>query len=304
MRIVDKMILFNRFLNENEQKRLEIDDHQLQNVTDHYKNQSRYWKNKEKYNELLETISLIRDLKDKQNKIIDEINFNVEELLRKEEVVMMQRDYHKFDTNELSIDLASERQDYIDKDFLNFIQSRIGLHSEWKYAGLELNPGNGKLTYTLIASDPLYLYSGNFSNISDVKKKFNNFFAEKRLMIYNSLDDLPKNSIRIASSVNSYEFLPLDPIKEEMKKVYRLLIPGGNFIFTYNDCEQQASLDLCTNDYRAYNTKTLMQSLVYSLGFDIVKSGCFKGTYSWMDVRKPGNLVTQKLSAPLVTIDD
>ena len=54
MRIVDKMILLNRFLNENEQKRLEIEDHQLQNVTDHYKNQSRYWKNKEKYNEFTE----------------------------------------------------------------------------------------------------------------------------------------------------------------------------------------------------------------------------------------------------------
>ena len=38
------------------------------------------------------------------------------------------------------------------------------------------------------------------------------------------------------------------------------------------------------------------------LGFDIVKEQCYREANSWMVVKKPGELTTQKLSAPLVKI--
>ncbi len=47
-----------------------------------------------------------------------------------------------------------------------------------------------------------------------------------------------------------------------------------------------------------------MSTLAYSIGFDVVSSGSTdNGTHSWMVVKKPGDLTTQKLSAPLVTIE-
>ena len=45
-----------------------------------------------------------------------------------------------------------------------------------------------------------------------------------------------------------------------------------------------------------------MISLVRGLGFDLVESKNFLDAHSWMVVKKPGDLISQKLSAPLVKI--
>jgi len=157
----------------------------------------------------------------------------------------------------------------------------------------------------MLACDPLYLYTGNIADTDSIRSKFNSFFADKRLMIYDDLDKLPQNQMGVATSINCYEFWPIDPIKDEMRKVYNILCPGGYFIFTYNDCEQEASLDFLAGAeaYRSYNTRTLMKSMVEMLGFDIVKEQCYREANSWMVVKKPGDLTTQKLSAPLVKIE-
>ena len=98
--------------------------------------------------------------------------------------------------------------------------------------------------------------------------------------------------------------MPIDPIKDEIRKVYSALHPGGYFVFTYNDCEREASLDFLNghSTYRSYNTKTLMTNMVYGLGFDIIKEQCYRNAHSWMVVKKPGELTSQKLNAPLVMI--
>ena len=86
-----------------------------------------------------------------------------------------------------------------------------------------------------------------------------------------------------------------------MKQVFSLLKPGGHFIFTYNDCEYEPQIDLCQG-FTSYNTKTIMSALVEIYGFDVVQSKCVRNTHSWMVVKKPGGLTSQKLSAPLVII--
>ena len=90
-----------------------------------------------------------------------------------------------------------------------------------------------------------------------------------------------------------------------MRSIMSILAPGGHLIFSYNDCEIQQSLDLCAGheSYKAFNTKTLMEALAGSLGYDIIDSGLMNFTDSWMVVKKPGALTTHKLSAPLVSID-
>ncbi len=98
----------------------------------------------------------------------------------------------------------------------------------------------------------------------------------------------------------------MDPIKDEMiSRVYNLLRPGGYFIFTYNNCEQLASLDLCAGPrgYRTYNTKELMTNMVRMFGFQIVSEQSHRDTHSWMIVKKPGDLTSQKLTSPLVVIE-
>jgi len=303
MKLVDKMILLTRMLRDNSQYTLDIES-DLQIQQSYYQNQSKFFKDTRNHEELDSVIQQMRDLKIRHDELLAKINNRSSQLLRDEEVKILRRDYDTFTASQPDFELMLERNSRLDPLFVNLIQREIGKCSDWRWAGIELNPSNGFLTRAFLANDPLYLYTGNVIDKEAVKSNFNRFFSEKRLMFCDNLLHLPQAQLGLAVSVNSYEFWPIDPIKTEMKKVYNLLLPGGHFIFSYNDCEQLASLDLCANDYRAYNTKSLMTSMVQMLGFDIVKQEeVCNGTHSFMIIKKPGKLTSQKLSSPIVSIE-
>jgi hypothetical protein len=303
MKLVDKMILFSRFLRNNKDRKLQLDE-LLASNKEYFQEQSRYWRDKSLYNELDSALDNMQRTSSEYNKSLGKVDKKIEELLRKEELVVLRRDYDTYTTQERTLELMQERA-LKDKEFIKEISSDVGYYSDWRWAGIELNPSTGSLTESMLACDPLYLYTGNIADTDSIRSKFNSFFADKRLMIYDDLDKLPQNQMGVATSINCYEFWPIDPIKDEMRKVYNILCPGGYFIFTYNDCEREASLDFLAGAeaYRSYNTRTLMKSMVEMLGFDIVKEQCYREANSWMIVKKPGDLTTQKLSAPLVSIE-
>jgi len=303
MKLVDKMVLLTRMLRDNQQYTLDIES-DLQTQQSYYKDQQRFFKDKQDHEELDAILNEMRELKVRHDEILAKINNKSNQLLRNEEVIILRRDYDTFASQSPNLELMNERVNGLDKNFVNFIKREIGYYSDWRWAGIELNPSNGFLTRSFLACDPLYLYTGNVVDKEAIKSNFNRFFSEKRMMFYDNLLHLPQGQLGLAVSINSYEFWPIDPIKTEMQKVYNLLQPGGHFIFTYNDCEQLASLDLCANDYRAYNTKTLMTNMVHMFGFDIVKQDdACNGAHSFMVVKKPGKLTSQKLSSPLVKVE-
>ncbi len=303
MKLVDKMILFSRFLRNNKDRKLKLDEQ----LTDHklyFAEQSKYWRDKSLYNELDSALEDMHRINNEFNTKLDNVDKKIEELLRKEEITVLQRDYETYENNQPTLLLMQERA-IDDRGVIKLISADIGYFSDWRWAGVELNPSTGLLTRSMLACDPLYLYTGNIVDEDNIKSKFNNFFADKRLMMYNDLDKLPQGQLGLATSINCYEFWPVDPIKNEMQKVYNLLHPGGHFIFTYNDCEKEASLDFLSGQvaYRSYNTRSLMTNLVKMLGFDIIKEQSFQESHTWMIVKKPGDLTSQKLSAPLVAIE-
>jgi len=304
MKLVDKMILFNQFLRENENHKFDIDQ-ELRRHKDYFQKQSRYWKDKHLYEYVDETLDNLISLSTIYRQSIDKLNEKTNELLRQQELIVLKRDYYDYENNERNLELIQERSN-LDKDLIKSLTSEIGSLSDWRYPGIELNPSTGKHTSSMLACDPLYLYTGNIVDNENIKSKFNNFFSTKRLLFYNDLAKVPQNQLGLAVSINCYEFLPIDPIKDEIRSVYNILRPGGRFIFTYNDCEQEASLDFLNGpgSYRTYNTKTLMKSMVQMLGFDIVKHECWRESHSWMVVKKPGYLASKKLSGPIVKITD
>lgn len=304
MKTVDKLILFNRFLRENKKHKFDLHN-QLTLHQEYFNAQSKYWKNKDLYDTIDNTILNIQDLNKSYNESIDKIDENIEELLRNEEKLIIARDYITYEKTERNLGLIVE-QSKTPEDFVKEITKDIGFYSDWRWAGVELNPSTGVNTRSMLSCDPLYLYTGNITDNKEIKKKFNDFFSDRRLMFYDNLSNIPQAQVGFACSMNCYEFIPIDPIKAEMKEVFKLLCPGGFFIFTYNDCELEASLDFCNGPgaYRTYNTKTLMTSLVEMLGFDIEKHGSWAESHSWMIVKKPGDRTSTKLSGALVKINN
>lgn len=303
MKQVDKMIMLTRMLRDNQQYTLDIES-DLQIQQSYYQDQQRFFKDKHNHQELDNIVQEMRNLKMRHDEVLAKINNKAFQLLRDEEVKILRRDYDTFAAVVPNLELMNDRIRNLDPEFVSVLKREIGNYSDWRWAGLELNPSNGFLTRAFLACDPLYLYTGNVIDKEAVKSNFNRFFSEKRMMFYDRLQYLPQNQLGLAVSVNSYEFWPIDPIKTEMKQVFDLLAPGGHYIFTYNDCEHLASLDLCAGDYRAYNTRELMISMIQMLGFVVVKeSNVANGAHSYIIAKKPGKLTSQKLSSPLVKVE-
>jgi len=301
MKLVDKMILLTRMEQNNNDYELDVVAN-IQKQHSFYQDQKRHLKDKSLYEQSQSILAEMEQLHYKYNETHKQIKQKISGLLRDEEVNILRKDYGRFDATVPSFELMTERAATLTDDLVKEISKTIGYYSDWRWAGIELNPSDGKLTRSLLACDPLYVYSGNVIDTDVVKNRFNDFFAEKRLIFAGTFSHLPQQQLGLAVSINSYEFWPLDPIKQEMQQVFHLLRPGGYYIFTYNDCEKMPGLDFCTNDFRAYNTKTLMTNIAYGLGFDIVKEGTYRESHSWMVVKKPGELTSQKLTAPLVEI--
>lgn len=297
---ISKILLLNQMIKNYDANVLDIDPlvSEFQNVAS---NHSTYFKDTTLFDEYISALSEMKKLNEKQKDIRLKKIDRLEELLRKEEVKIFQRDYHTYSYRKVDWVVVKDRQAPID-GFTKELKTTIGYYSDWRWAGVELNPGVGNYTDAMLACDPLYILDTNKSKMNEIQSKFSKRFATTRLFGYASLGELPQNQLGIATSINDYEFMPIDPIKDQMREVYSVLRPGGHFIFTYNDCEKEPGINFCGNGYRCYNTKTLMISLVRSLGFDFVEGKNFLDAHSWMVVKKPGDLTSQKLSAPLVKI--
>jgi len=302
MKALDKLTLFQNMQQSNADKKPDMELSDLNYFLEHIEDQSKYWKDKTLYNNIVSTIHEIQIQFDRLESDLKALDDHQSNLLRKEEVHIFQDDYARYESIPVDLDAVETRLANYDPEFVEKITAKIKYYSDWKYAGVDLNPTTGKFTRTLLASDPLYVLTNKLVDVDKLKNKFNTFFAERRLYQYNDYDNLPQGQIGIAVNIGEYEYIPIEPIKQELHKVYNLLKQGGYFIFTYNNCEYKASLDFC-GVYRSYNTKSLMKSLAYATGFDVVEEGDFcNGAHSLLVVKKPGELTSLKNAAPVVKV--
>lgn len=302
MKALDKLTLFQNMQQSNADKMPDMALEDLNYFLEHIEDQSKYWKDKTLYTNIVDTIHEIQLQYDRLESDIKALESKQNELVRKEEVHIFQDDYARYESIPVNLEAVEDRLENYDPEFVEKITAKIQYYSDWRHAGVDLNPTSGNFTRTLLACDPLYVLTSKLVDVDKLKSKFNTFFAERRLYQYSNYDDLPQEQLGLAVNIGEYEHIPIEPIKDELKKVYNLLKPGGYFIFTYNNCEYKASLDFC-GIYRSYNTKTLMKSLTYATGFDTVEEGDFcNGAHSLLIVKKPGELTSLKNSAPVVKV--
>ena len=95
MKLADKMMLFSRFLRDNKDHELDLDE-LLDTEKSYFREQSRYWKDKSLYTKLDSIVNQIKDLSGQYNGTLSSINKKTEQLLRKEELVVLHRDYQRY----------------------------------------------------------------------------------------------------------------------------------------------------------------------------------------------------------------
>jgi SAM-dependent methyltransferase len=258
------------------------------------------WKNTELHDNVMDKLAELQRVSNEYNQAVSELTNQIDATIQKQERKILQKDYARYDNQDL--DLLIERQSWIsdqfDKEIIGIIQQNVS----WQYPTLEVNPADARYSNIMNAADPQYAICATDQVKHILKAKFNDFYASRRLRIYDDLEKVPANQIGFATCINMFEYMPLDPIKDIVKQIFNCLRPGGKLLLTYNNCEHSGSLDLLDNNFRCLNNKDLMESLLFGQGFDIHSTNHTDGIWTWLLVSKPGKLSTQKLASGDVSI--
>jgi len=261
------------------------------------------YRDKEFHHTVKNNFKKLQNALSEYNQSIVALDNNMKNNMLKQEIKIMQDDYQRYDKEE-HLELFENRQSYITQELEDLCRTTIKNNSSLQFPSLDMNPADGRFVREGLGADPQYIFTKDAEIKDRVKDKFNEYYANRRLRIYNNLENIPKNQIGFATCINMFEYMPLDPIKEITSKILKLLRPGGKFFFTYNNCEDRVSLELLENGLRSLSTKTITINMLSGLqGYDVVDSGnTDSGAWNWMIVQKPGILTSNKINASSLSI--
>ena len=163
--------------------------------------------------------------------------------------------------------------------------------SSGRYHSLEIGPGAGMFSREFSAWSLNYYIDVNPWVEKSLRKKFPPA-AQKLLRFYltdrTKCDDIPTNSCNLVFSWDTFVFFTKEHIREYLKDIKRVLIPGGYGFIQYADCQTEIELKRAERGYWNYNTKATMKQMLLDEGYETVEMGQFMPGASYVVFRKPG----------------
>jgi SAM-dependent methyltransferase len=177
------------------------------------------------------------------------------------------------------------------------VVSRIGNYVSWKYPTLEIGCRDGEWTKHLVAGDPLYIVDSDPLFLDSSMSVFPVEYQQRiRTYHINNIDfkSLPQGQFGFVFSWNYLNYRGLESIKDYLREVFKLLRPGGTFMFTYNNGDLPASASYAESYFMSYIPKSILVPLCEMVGYEVTKTFDLKPTLSWIEIKKPGDLHTIK----------
>ena len=265
---------------------------------EHYRSS---FKDRANFDNMIEIADQLEKLLIQYKKVSIDTKNQVSQLVGRKERHILQADYARYESENISAELLEKRFDHVSDDIKDALMYVTNSKTDWVTGAVDVYPVNGHFTKHLISCDPLYVIINSPQLLPTIKNDFNEFYRDNRLRVYNSIDNIPNNQLGFATCINNLEYMPLDYQGKIFEKVYAKLQPGGQMLITYNDCEKRAALEHTLSGLRCYSTKSLTIGKASSYGFDIVDQGTTNnGVWSWALLQKFGKYKTIKRSAPMV----
>lgn len=203
-----------------------------------------------------------------------------------------------------------DRQPVFSPSVHTYLSSRIALHSDWHHAGLVIRPCRGEWLPLMVGCDPLYLADIRPSLLEPAVVQFPQEY-QRRLRYYTLreqddhgeiLRDLPNDQFGFCLALNFFHFKPFELIRLYLGEIYRKLRPGGVVAFTFNDCDRWGGVELAERCFMCYTPGSMMLGLAESLGFDIQQRYDIDHSNTWVEMKKPGKLVSLRGGQSLAKI--
>lgn len=189
------------------------------------------------------------------------------------------------------------------------IISRIRSYSDWRLPGLCIRPGLETFVELMVPLYPMYLADANMDLLNPSITKFTPEF-QRRLGIY-IIDDykhrdplaaLPDNQFGLIFAYNFLNYKPLKIIERYIRGFAQKLRPGGHAIFSYNECDIAQGVGLAEKSFMCFTPGHKIEQMVIDSGLDIVDKRVGHYDLSYMDVKKPGVVVSIKGAQTLAKI--
>lgn len=194
------------------------------------------------------------------------------------------------------------------KDY-NLALSRLSMYNSWDSPTMQFMPGDCEFTNHLVSNDPLYLIDIDNKFFGQAKEQYTTQY-QGRLRYYeideiNSesiLGKLPKGQFGFCFAWGFFNYRNIHLIRRYLAELYDYLKPGGVLFFTYNNCENLNNFDLAESDYASFILKKDLIASLNNLNYEILNIVDSDSNISWIEVKKPGELTSNRAGQTLASI--
>lgn len=179
---------------------------------------------------------------------------------------------------------------------MDFLSARILRYSGWQMTTMVVRPVTFPWLDKMVSNDPLYLVDENHELIAPAVSNWNELY-QRRLQPYvihelqnnEILWQLPDNQFGLVLIWNYFDHRPFEIIKQYLIEIYQKLRPGGVLCMSFNDCDRWQGVLAVESRSGLYTPGFLIKSFAQSLGFDIHFEWNEQGSWTWLELKKPGN---------------
>jgi len=187
----------------------------------------------------------------------------------------------------------------VDAESHALFQSKSKARTNWQFPGMVIRPAHNPWMENLVALDPMYLVDTHPDLFAPVTALFTPEY-QRRLRYYVIKEctsekifwNLPQEQFGTVYAFDYFHFKPWEVIKQYLDEIFLLLRPGGSFLFNFNDCDIWRAVALTEHHYCSYIPGRLLRKHALDLGYEIATDHHTYQATSWIELRKPGVLVS------------
>jgi hypothetical protein len=106
------------------------------------------------------------------------------------------------------------------------------------------------------------------------------------------LDKLPNNQFGTIFAYHYFNHKPMPIICKFITEFYEKLRSGGSVLMTYNNCDLAHGVVRAEHTWMLYTPRRLIEQHANDVGFELTTAYDGKGDVSWIEFRKPGDIVS------------
>lgn len=194
-------------------------------------------------------------------------------------------------------------------DTETILRSKLSSYADWRFPGIIIRPGIDDFVESMVGYDPLYVMDQSYELLEPCLKRFPKQYQNRlRPYVVNEwskeplLGQLPDDQFGMCLLCNVFNYRPVDIIRKYLEEIYIKLRPGGILLVNFNDCDRASAVKLVEQFAGSYTPGGLIQGLIKSVGFKQVSTWDDGGPSVWLELHKPGELISNRGGQSIATI--